>query len=120
MPSWQDSGTGRVSGLQHSGEIGIVATFGMTSGERGVMSRVSKTSPLASSPGGRRHMLRCALPRYAGLRVLALAGRDIQHAKAPKFVSVAEIGHASAANRPQARPFGKAKPNERPDPGGSR
>ena len=41
------------------------------------MSRVSKTSPLASSPRGRRYMLPGALPRYAGLRVLAL-GRDIQ------------------------------------------
>ena len=96
LPSRQDSGIDRVSGLQHCGEIGIVDDLWIDLGERGVMSRVSKTSPLASSPRGRRCMLPCALPRYAGLRVLALAGGDIQHAKAPKFVSVAAIGYALA------------------------
>jgi hypothetical protein len=81
------------------------------------MSRLSKASPLsellAGSPRGHRGMLPWALPRYAGLRVLALARLDLRHVKVPKFVSVAEIGALMWQSTPQARPF--EKPNRMKD-----
>ena len=113
LPSWQDSGIGRVFGLQHRSEIGIVANFGMTSVRE------------APCPGSRKPLLLPAVRAAADICCQALS-RDMRDCVCSlsgvtfKFVSIAEIGHAGAADRPQARPFGEAKPNERPDPGGSR